>query len=171
MLEFDVKVDAQDMYRFNLRHVYSTLQGWVSIIIGLFLIAVAAYSWENLSASNKGIYVGAGLLMIIYMPFNLKMKSTQVVKANEELYSSLHFVFDDEKGIVASSKASPEDEAALPWDYIYKIKCSKDAMYIYSNKINAYIIPRACVADKESELKEMLKKNVEDFKLSLKGWR
>ncbi len=171
MLEFDVKVTADDMFKFNLRHIYSTFQGWVSVLLGLFLLFVGFYSWNSLSAMNRAIYVGAGLLMIVYVPINMKLKSAHVVQSNEELFSSLHFIFDDEKGVLASSKVTAEEEAALPWDYVYKVKCAKDALYIYSNKINAYIIPRECVKSKETQITECLKKNVEDYKLSLKGWK
>ena len=72
-----------------------------------------------------------------------------------------------ESGIMVSSPAS-EEPAELPWEYIYKISTWKEYLLIYSNRVNAYIIPKEDIKDVYSPTIDYIKKHVEDYKLQIK---
>ena len=34
-IKFDIKLNSEDMYRFNMYHAYTSVQGWLSLIMGI----------------------------------------------------------------------------------------------------------------------------------------
>jgi hypothetical protein len=72
-----------------------------------------------------------------------------------------------ETGILISSPTT-EQPAELPWEYIYKVSSWKEYLLIYSNRVNAYIIPMSDIENEYSSIKEYITNHVEDYKLQLK---
>ena len=72
-----------------------------------------------------------------------------------------------ETGIKVSSPAS-EEPAELPWEYIYKVSTWKEYLLIYSNRINAYIIPKDDIKDVYAPAIDYIKNHVEDYKLQIR---
>ena len=56
----------------------------------------------------------------------------------------------------------------LPWEYVFKVATWKDYLLIYSNRINAYIIPKADIQSQYSDVVAYIKTHVEDYKLQIK---
>ena len=78
----------------------------------------------------------------------------------------LHYEFAED-GITISSPTT-EEPAKLPWEYIYQISTWKNYLLIYSNRINAYIIPKEDIKDVYDPAIEYIKNHVEDYKLKIK---
>lgn len=43
-VKFNVKLSSEDMYRFNMYHAYTSMQGILSLVMGIFVIVVIALS-------------------------------------------------------------------------------------------------------------------------------
>ena len=79
---------------------------------------------------------------------------------------TLHYELTDE-GIVVKSDALDE-EALLPWGQVYKAITTRNNFLIYSNRVNAYIIPKAQTEDKLSEIYDAFEKHCEAYRLKIK---
>ena len=51
-LEFDVKLEPKDMYRFNMYQTYSGFSGLSSIIFAIALFGLAIYTYGEVSLPN-----------------------------------------------------------------------------------------------------------------------
>ena len=97
---------------------------------------------------------------------NNRPKANSARKKKEEESTEVK-KFTDE-GLVVSSPTA-EDEATLPWEYIYKVVAVNNYIYIFSNRVNAYIIPKEFFGDKYDVAIDFMKSHVDDYKLSIKA--
>ncbi len=164
-IQFEAKISAKDLYRFNMRNAYTSMQGILSIICAALVAFVFIWKFDKLSGPYLVLFVILFLLFLVYVPASLWMKSKQIVKKSDVFKEPLGYSFGEE-GILITSSTVPDDEnVMLPWEDIFKVIKNKNYILIYTNRISAYIIPREQIADKEEEISEALISKVEDFKL------
>lgn len=163
-LELDVKLTAEDMYRFNMYHIYSGFHGIFSIIIAILAFAVSAATWGDIDLMYSIVYIIFGIVFLVYMPLSLKLKSKHQIAVSGELQESLHYLFDEE-GIHVSQKESSAD---LLWGQVYKMVSTKSNVLIYSNRINAFIIPRSILGEQYGALKDLAESHLEKYRIRMK---
>ena len=112
-------------------------------------------------------YFLVALIFLLYVPLTLRIRSKRQIRMSSVLKDTLHFEMRDE-GIAVSTEHE-EEEAVLPWESIYKAVTTKHNLLIYSNRVNAYIIPKAQVSDKLPQIYEALRKHCDDYRLHIKG--
>ncbi len=173
--KLDISIDADDMYRFQMYHIYHSGQGILSIVLGILSIVVAIaapiMAPDRIQTLDIVFYAGVGIVFLAYYPVALKKKAPQLIKNSPTLSHPLHYTFD-EKGItvLADEEADlpeGEDKAFLPWESIYKAVSTKEQLLIYSNKINAYILPLAQIEGYD-EIKKLIVSKVPSHRVSLK---
>ncbi len=164
-IKFSTKISERDLYRFNLHHIYTSSQGIISVALFVLLIAVWIMRFSVLSTIYKIFYPLVAVIFLLYIPFSLKMRAKAQVQ-QEVFRHPLTYEFAD-SGIIITSPAS-EEPAELPWEYIYKISTWKDYLLIYSNRINAYIIPLEDIKNNYDGIVSFIKTKVEDYKLQIK---
>ena len=164
-LTFDVKVTAKDLYRYNMRNAYTSFQGILSIICAALVVFVFVWKFDALNVPYIILFIVLALAFLLYIPISLWIRSNQIVKTSDVFKEPLTFVFGDESIAVTSPIMTEADEVNLPYNDVFRVtKTSKDIL-IYTNRVSAYIIPREQVTALESQLLEMLKSKVEDFKI------
>ena len=105
-----------------------------------------------------------GILLLIYVPASLKLRVKQTMKTNKVLSGVLHYEISEEGIKVTSGDESGE----LPWNLVYQVLTRKNSVLIYSNRVNAYIIPKDQLGDKYDTLIEIAKKSLESYRLKIK---
>ena len=85
---------------------------------------------------------------------------------SDVLREPLHYELTDE-GIVVTSDAL-EDQALLPWKQVYKAVTTKYNFLIYSNRVNAYIIPKAQVEQQLPAIYDAFENHCEAYRLKIK---
>lgn len=164
-IEFSVKIKEDDLYRFNLHHTYTGSQGIISVVLFVLLIAIWILRFSVLSPIYRVFYPLIAVIFLLYIPLTLKVR----VKAQmqQEVFSyPLTYELKDE-GLWISSPAS-EEPAVLPWEYVYKVSTWKGYLLIYSNRVNAYIIPISDISAEYNDTVAFIKSHVEDYKLQIK---
>ncbi|KAI4452112.1 hypothetical protein C823_006681 [Eubacterium plexicaudatum ASF492] len=78
--EFDVRLRTVDMYRYNLYHTYTTASGYLAILIAVIALAAAVRKWGEVSVSNSVMYVMVGIILLVYTPLTLYLRSKQQVQ-------------------------------------------------------------------------------------------
>ncbi len=89
MLELTVKIEAGDLYDYMLMHSYTSPAGLVGSAFGaiLILFAIAAQQW---------IFIVLGLVMLLYLPWTLFLKSRSQSLTNPSFQEPLHYLLDEE---------------------------------------------------------------------------
>lgn len=164
-IKFSVQIKETDLYRYNLHHAYTSNQGIFSIVLFTLLIVVWILRFAVLSPIYKLAYPLVAIIFLLYIPMNLKLR-VKAQMAQEVFKHPLTYTLTD-TGVAVSSPAS-EEPAELPWEYIYKVSTWKDYLLIYSNRINAYIIPKEDISLQYDQVVDFIKNHVEDYKLQIK---
>jgi hypothetical protein len=165
-VKFDVQLTAQDMYRFNLYHAYTSSQGILSLLFGIVILIIVfvSYGLEGLSTAYP--YVLIAVFLIVYVPIALKLQSKHQINASEVLSRPLHFELTEE-GVVVTSEAVAE-QAVLPWDSIYKAVTTRHNFLIFSNRVNAYIVPKEQVREQLPRIYDAFASHCQDYRLHIK---
>lgn len=162
--EFDITLSSKDMYRFSMYHAYTGSQGIISILIAIVCFAASVFSVGSMELTYTVLYALFGVLFLGYMPFHLYLSSKQQIKRSEVLQNALHYIADD-NGIHTSQNDASAD---LPWDAVYKIVSTKSSVFIYSSRINAYIIPRDQLGKEYETLRQLAAAHLPKYRLKMK---
>ena len=163
-VEFDVDLKEQDMYRFSMYHNYTSFQGIFSILIAIAAFVAAVVTRSEVTVGYTVLYVVFGVLFLVYVPISLKLSTRHQFRRSDQLRHTLHYRID-ENGITVSQK---EESATLPWEQVYKMTSTGRQILIYSTRVNAFIIPRRALGDKEGQLKELAKQKLEKYRYCIR---
>ena len=130
---FDIKLEAKDLFRFNMYQTYTGLQGWISIILGILAFVMAGTTFGHAETMYTILYIGVGILFLVYVPGSLWMRANATIKTNAVLAGTLHYEVSEECIRVTQGEESGE----LPWEAVYKIVANDKQVLIYSNRVNA----------------------------------
>jgi hypothetical protein len=101
---------------------------------------------------------------IFMVSWILWMRANATIKTNAVLAGTLHYEVSEECIRVTQGEESGE----LPWDAVYKIVSNDKQVLIYSNRVNAYIIPRTQIGEQYDMFCRIAEKKLEKFRLKLK---
>ena len=162
-MEFDVTLTERDMVRFNLYHTYSKFSSWFAMVVAVFAFFVAFWSFGRVSGTMTVIYVLIGALVLIYLPLNTVLSAKHRIRLMPEVLEPLHYRID-ETGVTVSKNA---DTAELPWSEVFRIVGVKTAVYIYSSRIHAYVIPREALGENGEALRKLAAEHLEARRVRL----
>ncbi|MDE7062079.1 MAG: YcxB family protein [Lachnospiraceae bacterium] len=163
-MEFDVKITSQDMYRFHMYHMYTGFHGIVSIVVAIIAFVAAIATWGDVELTYSVLYIVFGVVFLCYLPLTLWGRAKRQIAMSEVLQQTLHYSFDEEGVHVTVG----DEAATLPWKQIYKMVSTKHNILIYSNRINAYIIPRASLGGQYEELCALAGKYLKNYQNRMK---
>lgn len=158
MVELDVKIEAKDLYDYMLRHSYNSASGIIGSCFGALLIVFAFMT-------TQWLYLALGLIMLLYLPWTLSIRSKQQVLSNPSFQQPLHYMLD-EQGITISQG---EDSVQYPWEEMYKAVSTGRSIIVYTSKINATIFPRKQMGDKSAAVIEMISTHMSPAKVKIRG--
>lgn len=162
--EFDITLSDKDMYRFSMYHTYRGSQGAVSVILAILSFIAAVKTYGSVTGTYTILYVVFGCLFLFYMPCSLYLKSKRQFLMSEVLRDSLHYVVDD-TGVHTSQNGETAD---LHWEQVYKIVSTKRQVLLYSNRVNAYIIPREQLGKNYEILCQIAGEHLKKFRFKMK---
>lgn len=162
--EFDIKLAAKDMYRFSIHHAYTGSQGIISIVLAALSFFAAVKTYGSVAMSYTVLYAVFGVLFLFYMPLNLYLRSKRQFLMSKELQAPLHYVID-ETGIHTSQKDATAD---LPWEQVYKLVSTKSGIFVYSNRVNAYIIPKNQIEGQYEAFREIAEAHLPKYRYKMK---
>ena len=164
-VSLDVKLEAKDLYKFNMMQAYRGMQGALSIILPILVFAYAITSYGTVSIGSTLVYIGLGIMFLIYVPVSLWLRVNKIVKdENNALSKMLHYEFEDE-----SIRVSVETESVeFKWENIFQMKTSGDLLLVYTNRINAYILPLAQIGESYDALSKLAHSKLEKYRIKMK---
>lgn len=162
--EFDVQLQPMDMFRYNLYYSYTTISGYLPIFASAAAFLAAALSWGEVTVSYTATYIVLGIVLLIYSPFLLYLRSRRQVLGSRVLKNMLHYTVND-KGITTSQG---ELNSTLAWNQIYRMVATRHLILVCMNPRNAFVIPRDQVGDKYDTVRQIAKEHLEPYRLKMK---
>ena len=156
-IEFDVKITTAKMYDYMLKHNMTSFTGILGEFIGILLVF-------GYFAYNRWAYLVAGIVVILYMPVTLYMKSSKQVALNPVFKEPLHYILDD-TGITVRSG---ENEDSIEWSGIYKVTSTTRSIILYTTRVNACIFPKDDLGADLVDVIQMISKHVEPKKVNIR---
>lgn len=157
MIEFDVHMKAGDLYDYMLRHTYNSFAGLLGSVVGALMVIGGVYM--------KGwLMVGAGVILLCYLPWTLFLKSRQQMLANPAFKEPLHYVLNEE-GIHVSQNGTEEMQA---WDNIVKAVSTGRSLIVYTSRVNACIFPKRDLGDRTTQVIQVISTHLPANKVKIK---
>nr|WP_300818511.1 YcxB family protein [uncultured Acetatifactor sp.] len=158
MLELTIKIEAGDLYDYMLRHSYNSPAGILGSAFGgvLILFALATKQW---------IFIVLGMVMLLYLPWTLFLKSRSQILSNAAFQEPLHYTLDDE-GLTISQGDAQEKMA---WEYMHKAVSTGRSIILYTSPINGTIFPRSQLGDRQAAVIEMISTHMPPAKVKIRA--
>lgn len=156
-IEFDVKMTTSKMYDYMMKHNMTSFVG----ILGVFLGALLVVSYF---LYGKWLYLLCGVVIILYNPVDLYIKSARQVKLNPLFKEPLHYIIDEE-GITVRSG---ENESSLPWNQMYKATSTTSSVILYTNMVNACIFPKSDMGDVKDDVIKMISTHMDPKRVNIR---
>ena len=163
-LEFDIKLEPKDMFRFNMYQTYSGFSGLSSIVFAIIMFGLTIYTYGEIPTVNTVMYIGIGILLLVYIPITLWLRAKQTLKASPVLGGTLHYAVDEDGFTVTQGEAS----GVLAWKQIYKMVATKYLVLVYSNRINAYVIPKKQLGEQYVTLAKLAREKLPKYRFRMK---
>lgn len=157
-LEFDVKITANVLYDYMLRHTYYSMSGLLGTIAGALMIV-----W--FFAEGEVIFLIAGAVILLYLPWTLFIKSKQQMVNTPAFKKPLHYRMTDE-GIEVSQE---EETQMQKWEDMYKAVSTPKSIIVYTSRINASIFPKADMGELTPRVIKVISTHMPPAKVKIRG--
>lgn len=136
-VEFDVQMTSADLYDYMLHHTFTSPSGLIGAVAGALMI-VAGF------AGSGALCTIAGIVILLYLPVALFMRSKQQFLSNPAFRQPLHYRMDEE-GITVSQG---EHEECCKWEDMQKAISTMRSIILYTSAVNATILPKKAMGEK-----------------------
>lgn len=157
MIEFDVKIEAGDLYDYLLAHTYSGTSGILGTTFGALLIVFAVME-------GKWIFLILGAVLLLYLPWTLFIKSRQQALNNPAFKKPLHYCLDDE-GISVSQDGVTQKQL---WGDMYKAVSTGRSIIVYTSRVNATIFPKRALGEERIRVTEFISTHMPPSKVKIR---
>ena len=158
MLEFDIKIEAGDLYDYMLRHSYNSASGIIGSCFGALLVVFAF-------GTGQWLYLVLGAVMLLYLPWTLFIRSRKQILGNASFAKPLHYKLDEE-GLTISQG---EDSVQYLWEEMHKAVSTGRSIILYTSPVNATIFPKIQLEDKKPALSEMISTHMPPARVKIRG--
>lgn len=158
MLELTVKIEAGDLYDYMLMHSYNSPAGLVGSAFGALLIVFAF-------ATQQWIFIVLGLVMLLYLPWTLFIKSRSQILSNPSFQEPLQYTLDEEGLTVSQGEAQEK----MAWEDMHKAVSTGRSIIVYTSRVNATIFPKRQLGDRRSAVIEMISTHMPPAKVKIRS--
>ncbi|MCI9142068.1 MAG: YcxB family protein, partial [Lachnospiraceae bacterium] len=145
MVNISVKIEAGDLYDYMLMHSYNSPAGIVGSTFGALLIIFAL-------ATKQWIFIVLGLVMLLYLPWTLFLKSRSQLLNNPAFQEPLQYTLDEEGLTVSQGEAQEK----MAWEDMHKAVSTGRSIILYTSRVNATIFPKRQLGDQRVAVIEMI---------------
>ncbi|MBD5527232.1 MAG: YcxB family protein [Lachnospiraceae bacterium] len=159
MIEFDVKIDADDLYNYMMAHAYGSAVGLIGSCFGALMVVIFGMD------PRQWIFLVFGVILLLYLPVNLRLRSKQIALTNPSFQQPLHYVLDEE-GIAVSQGETTERQA---WADLYRATATGRSVIVYTTKVSAAIFPNRDLGDQRTAVVEMISTHMPPRKVKIRS--
>ena len=156
-ISVDVTMNAKVLYDYLLNHAYSGSSGILGTCFGFLGIIF-------FMKTQFPLYLIMGLILIFYLPVNLRYRAAMQMQATEEFKKPLHYCVN-EKGITVSQD---EQSQCVAWENCLKAISTKKSISVYTGKQNATIFPREDLGEYTPALIAVIGENMDPKRVKIR---
>ncbi|MBO4336816.1 MAG: YcxB family protein [Lachnospiraceae bacterium] len=150
-------MDTAVLYDYMLKHTYSTPFGLVATLLGIMSLFFFA--------KGAGVlYLIMGILVILYLPWNLFISARRQALTNDSFKKPLHYIFADD-GIYISQGDVLQMQK---WEDMVKAVSTSKSIVVYTSKVNASVLPRKDLGDNVSTVIEIISTHMPPKKVHIR---
>lgn len=157
-IEFDVHITAGDLYDYMLRHTYTGASGLIGAVTGALLV-VAFFMGAGV------LCLFAGLVILIYLPVTLFLKSKQQFLSSPVFKKPLHYKLTEEGMEVSQG----EEVQSQKWEEMYKAVSTPRSLILYTTPVNASIFPKKDMGELTAGVIEIISTHMPPKKVKIRG--
>lgn len=157
MINLSVKVEAGDLYDYMLMHSYNSPAGIVGSTFGALLIIFAL-------ATKQWIFIVLGMVMLLYLPWTLFLKSRTQLLNNPAFQEPLQYTLDEEGLTVSQGEAQEK----MAWEDMHKAVSTGRSIILYTSRVNATIFPKRQLGDQRVAVIEMISTHMPPSKVKIR---
>jgi hypothetical protein len=154
-LVLDVKLTANDLWKFSLYHSYKGFQGVFSFLFSAAALYVLFATWTTATLSYRILMIVCTLMFTVWQPFVLYMKAAKQAKRSV-IHDGMTLSFSAE-GIVVTQG---QEKLELLWKDVMAVKRVGKMLIIYMDRIHAYLLPDSVAGEKAPEITALMKENM-----------
>ena len=158
MLDITVKIEAGDLYDYMLMHSYNSPAGLVGSAFGAILILFAM-------ATQQWLFIVLGLVMLLYLPWTLFLKSRSQILNNPVFQEPLRYILDEEGLTVSQGEASEK----MVWEDMHKAVSTGRSIILYTSRVNATLFPKRQLGDQRIAVVEMISTHMSPGKVKIRS--
>ena len=156
-IDFKIQIKAGDLYDYMLRHTYHGAQGLLGSCVGALAILLFL-------GNHQVIYLIAGIVLLVYLPWNLFLKSRQQMLTTPAFKKPLHYILNEE-GISVSQDGVMECQK---WEDMHKAVSTSKSIIVYTNPVNACIFPRRELGDRQQQVIAYISTHMDPKKVNIR---
>ncbi len=157
MLELDVKIEAKDLYDYMMAHTYNSPSGILGSCVGGLGVVFGLMT-------KQWIFLILGIVLLVYLPWTLNLKSKQQALNNPVFKEALHYTLNEE-GLTVSQGENVQSQA---WTDMYKATSTAKSIIVYTSPVNATIIPRRALGENLSQCIEIISTHMPPSKVKIR---
>lgn len=156
-LEFDVRITANVLYDYMLRHTYYSASGLIGTIVGALMLVCFFFRSEV-------IFLIAGLVILGYLPWTLLIKSRRQMLSTPAFQEPLHYKLTEE-GIEVSQGGEVQKQR---WEDMNKAVSTQRSLIVYTSRVNASIFPKQDLGELVPAVVGMISTHMPPSKVKIK---
>lgn len=157
MVEVDVKIEAKDLFDYMMAHAYNSPAGILGSCFGALMVVIGVLT-------QMWIYLVCGVVLLLYLPWTLNIRSRQQVLNNPAFQKPLRYVLD-EQGL---SVSQGEETQSQTWDNMYKAVSTARSIIIYTSRQSATILPRRELGERLPQVIEIISTHMAPEKVKIR---
>ncbi len=158
MIELTVKIEAGDLYDYMLMHSYNSPAGLLGSTFGAVLIVFAF-------ATTQWLFAVLGLVMLLYLPWTLFLKSRRQILTNPGFQEPLRYTLDEE-GLTVSQGEAQEKQG---WENMHKAVSTGRSIILYTSPVNATIFPKRQLGEDKAAVVGMISTHMPPKKVKIRS--
>lgn len=144
-LEFDVKITADALYDYMLRHTYYSASGLIGTTAGALMVVC-------FFMRGGALFLLAGVVALLYLPWTLFLKSRQQMANTPAFREPLHYKLTQE-GMEVSQGGETQTQK---WEDMFQAVSTQRSLIVYTSRVNASIFPRKDLGELTPQVIEMI---------------
>ena len=135
--KYEIKLKTGDMYRFLMRHTYTSVSGILSLVLSLLALYLVIVRWNDMDETYQALLIIVAAYGPVFQPIWLYNRAKKQMAA-PAFAKPICYQFEEE-GVIVSQD---EEEGVIPWTAVRKVVRTKKYIYMYLDKKRCYIYPR-----------------------------
>ena len=157
-VEFDVNMNSGILYDYMLYHTFNSFSGLIGSVVGALFLVVSYMD-------RQMIFLIAGLVILLYQPWSLFLKSKQQMLNNPAFKKPLHYRLTEE-GIEVSQDGETQNQK---WEDMHKAVSTGNSIIVYTSRINACIFPKKDIGENKYKVIEIISTHMPPKKVRIRS--